>query len=195
MKPSLIDNHILPLHPVTTVSTTMVQSVPPGYSRSRYAITQDDHAGWAVVASSVGLMVMVFFATIIIWYRRMVRSEGWHYDACIAASLVHQVNAFYFDKSGTEEHSQMIAILQSAAVIVAASASLGKSMSARGVGVQTTTELVRRPPNVEEPARELTRTRLCTSAISLISAQCSYLVSPYCSSIICSSVKAPPTPS
>lgn len=99
---------------------------------------------------------MALFATIIIWYRRMVRSEEWHYDACIAVSLVRKVNAFCFDSSVTEEHAQAIAILQSAAVIVAGSAGLGKSVSVRGAGVQTMTELVRRPHNEEEPARELT---------------------------------------
>lgn len=153
---------IHPLNSVTATPKTMVSSVPRGYSRSRYALTDDDHAGWAVVASSVGLMVMVLFATIIICYRRMVRSHGRQYDACIAASLVRRLIRRLFNERDTERNSQVFAIPESAAVIVAASTGLGKSTSLQGADTQTTTELVRKIGQKIMTLCDLTWTRPCT---------------------------------
>jgi hypothetical protein len=62
--------------------------IPPGYSPPRYTITNDNHSGWAVVASGIGLMVVLLFGFIIICYRRVLGVPGRYYDACVMTFMV-----------------------------------------------------------------------------------------------------------
>jgi len=125
--------------PATTIRETSYV-IPPGYSPSRYTIRTDDHSGWAVVASSIGLMVILLFGSIAVCHGHMINFPGRHYDACILIFMVSRSNNL-LDLS-TEQSVQLFTVPQSVLVIFAASQSLGKSISLLGAEMQTKTEQV-----------------------------------------------------
>lgn len=98
-------------------------SLPAGYSPPAYANTPDDRAGWAVVASGVGLVFVLLFASIRLYTRYPFRSRLLYDDLAIIVSTA-------------------FAIVQSSLVIGAASQGLGKATSIIQPGVQIPTEKV-----------------------------------------------------
>jgi hypothetical protein len=109
----------------------MEASIPFGYSRSRFEVTSDEHAGLAVVTSGICLMAILVFASVFIvnWNIHMRHISGRRYDAFIAATVVSQ--KIVLQTSCTKKDTQTIAIPQSILVISAAYCSLGKPRSVR----------------------------------------------------------------
>jgi len=182
----------------TSATTIMATSyvIPPGYSPSRYTITTDDHSGWAVVASSISLMVALFFGFIIVCYRYMAgRFAGRKYDACIVTFMVSRSN--HLEDSCTQQGVQIFALPQSVFVISAASQSLGKSTSLLDTNVQTETEQVSNTCNDGLNWTPLTRASSYTRAIFFTLSRCPSLVLPSScsstpSSVEVESTKVPP---
>ena len=101
------------------------------YSPPAYANTPEDRAGWAVVASGVGLVFILLFASIRLYTRYPFRSRLLYDDVAIIVSTI-------------------FAIIQSSLVIVAASHGLGKAANIVAPGVELPTEKVK---NLSKPAR------------------------------------------
>ncbi|KAK5709918.1 hypothetical protein LTR17_019366 [Elasticomyces elasticus] len=64
----------------------MSASLPPGYSPAAHPLTPDDHSGWAVIASSVGLLFVLLFASIRLWIRNPARPVLYADDIALFAA-------------------------------------------------------------------------------------------------------------
>jgi hypothetical protein len=62
--------------------------LPTGYSPPAYANTSDDRGGWAVIASSVGLVFIILLASIRSYTRNPFRSRILWEDAAIIIATV-----------------------------------------------------------------------------------------------------------
>jgi len=62
--------------------------LPNGYSPPAYANNLDDHGGWAVIASSVGLVFILMLAAIKSYTRNPFRSRMRWEDAAIIMATV-----------------------------------------------------------------------------------------------------------
>lgn len=67
---------------------TFDMSLPDGYSPPAYANTPDDHGGWAIIASGVGLVFILLFASIRLYTRYPFRSRLLYDDVAIMISTV-----------------------------------------------------------------------------------------------------------
>lgn len=63
-------------------------SLPDGYSPPAYANTSEDHGGWAIIASGVGLVFILLFASIRLYTRYPFRSRLLYDDVAIMISTV-----------------------------------------------------------------------------------------------------------
>jgi hypothetical protein len=101
-------------------------SLPAGYSSPAFANTPEDRGGWAVIASGVGLVFILMFASLRLYTRYPFRSRLLYDDLAIIVSTV-------------------VAIIQSALVIAAVSQGLGKSTTILATSERVPTEKVRYP--------------------------------------------------
>lgn len=99
-------------------------SLPAGYSSPAYANTSEDRGGWAVIASGVGLVLILLFASLRLYTRYPFRSRLLYDDLTIIVSTT-------------------AAIVQSGLVIAAVSQGLGKTAEIIEQGVEPSTEQVR----------------------------------------------------
>lgn len=99
-------------------------SLPAGYSSPAFANTPEDRGGWAVIASGVGLVFILLFASLRLYTRYPLRSRLLYDDLAIIISTV-------------------AAIIQSALVIAAVSQGLGKSTTILEPSERVPTEQVR----------------------------------------------------
>jgi len=91
----------------------MATALPSGFSPAAHPLSPDDHSGWAVVASSIGLLFVLLFASIRLWIRNPLRSKLYPDDfALLAATL--------------------LATIQTILVIAAADNGLGQSSNLLG---------------------------------------------------------------
>jgi hypothetical protein len=75
--------------------------LPTGYSPPAYANTSDDRGGWAVIASSVGLVFVLLLASIRCYTRNRFRSRMLWEDAAIIGTVVSSPNQFDYLVFGT----------------------------------------------------------------------------------------------
>jgi len=101
-------------------------SLPAGYSSPAFANTPEDRGGWAVVASGVGLVFILLFASLRLYTRYPSRSRLLYDDLAIIISTA-------------------FAIIQSALVIAAVSQGLGRSTTILESNERVPTEKVRHP--------------------------------------------------
>ncbi|KAK0781638.1 hypothetical protein LTR75_014648 [Friedmanniomyces endolithicus] len=99
----------------------MATALPSGFSPAAHPLSPDDHSGWAVVASSIGLLFVLLFASIRLWIRNPLRSKLYPDDfALLAATL--------------------LATIQTILVIAAADNGLGQSFNLLGDRSQQTVD-------------------------------------------------------
>lgn len=106
-------------------------SLPAGYSSPAYANTSEDRGGWAVIASGVGLVLILLFASLRLYTRYPFRSRLLYDDLAIIVSAV-------------------AAIIQSSLVIAAVSQGLGKTAEIVEPDVKYPTEKVRDLTELQE---------------------------------------------
>jgi hypothetical protein len=99
-------------------------SLPTGYSSPAYANTPEDRGGWAVVASGVGLVFILLFASLRLYTRYPFRSRLLYDDLAIIISTA-------------------AAIIQSSLAIAAVSQGLGKTSAIIEPRFEHPTEKVR----------------------------------------------------
>jgi hypothetical protein len=84
---------------VSTKPASQIMDLPTGYSPPAYSNTPDDHRGWAVIASSVGLVFILTLASIRSYTRNPFRSRLLWEDAAIivavVSSLIQRVRLFF----------------------------------------------------------------------------------------------------
>ena len=86
--------------------------LPTGYSPPPYANTSDDRGGWAVIASSVGLVFILLLASIRSYTRNPFRSRIlWEDAAIIIATVSSLIQAARFAivayrNAGLRHHSE-----------------------------------------------------------------------------------------
>jgi hypothetical protein len=68
--------------------------LPTAYSPPAYANTSDDRGGWAVIASSVGLVFVILLASIRCYTRNPFRSRMLWEDAAIIGAVVSSPNQY-----------------------------------------------------------------------------------------------------
>lgn len=141
MKPSTI---VAALLRFSTPVSVLDMSLPAGYSPPAYANTHEDRAGWAVVASGVGLVFIILFASIRLYTRYPFRSRLLYDDLAIIVSTA-------------------FAIIQSSLVIGAASHGLGKAASIIQPGMQLPTEKVTNSTEASRLPQE--RLTVCSDAL------------------------------
>lgn len=98
-------------------------SLPAGYSPPAFANTPEDRGGWVVIASGVGLVFILLFASLRLYTRYPFRSRLLYDDLAIIVSTA-------------------VAIIQSALVIAAVSQGLGKTAEILEPGTKDPTEKV-----------------------------------------------------
>ncbi|TKA63261.1 hypothetical protein B0A55_09620 [Friedmanniomyces simplex] len=101
----------------------MATSLPSGYSPAAHPLSPDDHGGWAVVASSIGLLFILTFACIRLWVRNPLRAKLYPNDIALLAATA-------------------LATIQTILVIAAADHGLGKTSKLLGDSSQDTVDKI-----------------------------------------------------
>lgn len=105
----------------------MATPLPPGYSSANYPITPDDHGGYAVIASGVGLVFILLFATIRVWTRFPLRRALNLDDLVLFASTV-SMTVSSCELSLMQSPPQALSSIQGVLIFAAVDAGLGKAI-------------------------------------------------------------------